>query len=84
MRVTRRRLIYSYDEMFQFDLEAYLAVQAPHLLPYAEVISHWSGYSSISPKVMLTLLEQQSGLLRAAPSQKKAITATLCRVIAEN
>lgn len=67
------RLIYSYDEMFQFDLEAYLAVQAPHLLPYAEVISHWSGYSSISPKVMLTLLEQQSGLLRAAPSQKKQL-----------
>ncbi len=66
-------LIYSYDEMFQFDLEAYLAVQAPHLLPYAEVISHWSGYSSISPKVMLTLLEQQSGLLRAAPSQKKQL-----------
>lgn len=66
-------LIYSYDEMFQFDLDAYLAVQAPHLLPYAEVISHWSGYSSISPKVMLTLLEQQSGLLRAAPRQKKQL-----------
>jgi LasA protease len=66
-------LIYSYEEMFQFDLEAYLAVQAPHLLPYAEVISHWSGYSSISPKVMLTLLEQQSGLLRTAPSQKKQL-----------
>ena len=66
-------LIYSYDEMFQFDLDAYLAVQAPHLLPYAEVISHWSGYSSISPKVMLTLIEQQSGLLRAAPTQKKQL-----------
>lgn len=56
-------LIYSYDEMFNFDIEAYLASQAPHLLPYAEVISHWSGYSSISPKVLLTLIELQSGLL---------------------
>ena len=56
-------LIYSYDEMFNFDIEAYLANQAPHLLPYSEVISHWSGYSSISPKVLLALIEQQSSLL---------------------
>ncbi|MEH8019459.1 M23 family metallopeptidase [Rheinheimera muenzenbergensis] len=56
-------LIYSYEEMFNFDIEAYLANQAPHLLPYAEVISHWSGYSSISPRVLLALIEQQSGLL---------------------
>lgn len=56
-------LVYSYDEMFNFDIEAYLASQAPHLLPYAEHISHWAGYSSISPRVLLTLLEQQSGVL---------------------
>ena len=49
--------------MFNFDIEAYLASQAPHLLPYAEHISHWAGYSSISPKVLLTLLEQHSGLI---------------------
>lgn len=56
-------LIYGYEEMFNFDVEVYLATHAPHLLPYAEVISHWSGYSTISPKVLLTLIEQQSGLL---------------------
>lgn len=57
-------LVYSYDEMFNFDIEAFLASQAPHLLPYAEHISHWAGYSSISPKVLLVLMEQQSGVLR--------------------
>jgi len=58
-------LVYSYDEMFNFDIEAYLASQAPHLLPYAEQISHWAGYSSISPRVLLALMEQQSGVLRS-------------------
>ncbi len=56
-------LIYSYDEMFHFDIEQYLASQAPHLLPYAEVISHWAGYSSISPRVLLTLIDLQSQLI---------------------
>ncbi len=56
-------IVYSYDEMFNFDIEAYLASQAPHLLPYAEHISHWAGYSSISPRVLLTLIEQHSGLV---------------------
>lgn len=59
-------LLYSYDEMFNFDIEAFLASQAPHLLPYAEHISHWAGYSSISPRVLLALMEQQSGVLRNA------------------
>lgn len=56
-------LVYSYDEMFNFDIEAYLASQAPHLLPYAEPISHWAGYSSISPRVLITLIEQHSGIV---------------------
>ncbi|WP_333795965.1 M23 family metallopeptidase [Rheinheimera sp.] len=56
-------LVYSYDEMFHFDIEAYLASQAPHLLPYAEPISHWAGYSSISPRVLITLIEQHSGIV---------------------
>jgi hypothetical protein len=61
---TANPLVYSYDEMFNFDIEAFLASQAPHLLPYAEQISHWAGYSSISPRVLLALMEQQSGVLR--------------------
>ena len=60
---TAPALIYSYDEMFNFDINQYLASQAPHLLPYAEVISHWAGYSSISPRVLLTLIDLQSQLI---------------------
>ncbi len=56
-------LLYSYDEMFDFDIEAYLSQRAPHLLPYAETISHWAGYSRISPKVLMALMEQRSGVI---------------------
>jgi len=56
-------LIYSYDEMFNFNIETFLTSQAPHLLPYAEVISHWAGYSSISPRVLLTLIDLQTNLI---------------------
>lgn len=56
-------LVYSYDEMFNFDIDQYLASQAPHLLPYAETISHWAGYTSISPRVLLTLIDLQSQLI---------------------
>lgn len=65
-------LVYSYDEMFQFDIEAFLLARAPHLLPHAEAISHWAGYTSISPKVLLALMEQQSGVLSKGKSDKAA------------
>ncbi|WP_157499927.1 M23 family metallopeptidase [Lysobacter sp. Root983] len=58
-----RDLIYSYDEMFDFDIDAYLAKRAPHLSRYGETISHWAGYSGISPKVLIALMEQQSGVV---------------------
>lgn len=56
-------LIYGYDEMFEFDVPMWLARKAPHLLPYSESISHWAGYSGISPKVLIALMEQQSGIV---------------------
>src|SRR5687768_18611278 len=56
-------LVYSYDEMFDFDIAAYLAKHAPHLVRHSESISHWAGYSSISPKVLIALMEQQSGVV---------------------
>lgn len=68
-------LIYSYDEMFNFDIEQYLASRAPALLPHAEVISHWAGYTSISPKLLIALMEQQTGLI----SNKRISTDTLQR-----
>ncbi len=46
-----------------FDLEAYLAVNAPALRDKSEYLEHWSGYYSINPKVLLTLMVMQSGPL---------------------
>lgn len=66
-------LLYSHAEMFSFDTEAYLLAQAPALAQYAEVISHWAGYSSISPRVLLALIEQHSGLISGA-GQRGAIS----------
>lgn len=61
--VTVSDLIYTPEEMFGFDIELYLAKRAPHLRGQSEVISHWAGYSSISPKVLIALMEQQSGVV---------------------
>jgi LasA protease len=52
--------------LLDFDLQAYLAASAPHLLPHADAMSHWAGYYSISPKLLLALLDMQSGVLSAA------------------
>ncbi|WP_163836173.1 pre-peptidase C-terminal domain-containing protein [Spartinivicinus ruber] len=59
----QNQLIYTTDEMFNFDIKNYLENNAPHLVDYAEVISHWSGFSSISPRVIIALIEQQTGLI---------------------
>lgn len=61
-------LVYSHDEMFNFDIAGYLQAKAPHLQAHAEVISHWAGYSSISPKVLLALMEQQTSALSKSSS----------------
>ena len=43
----------------------YLADVAPHLLPHAEYMSHWCGFYSISPKLLLAIIEMRSGLVSA-------------------
>jgi LasA protease len=48
-----------------FDVENYLALNAPALRSKAEVITHWAGYYSINPKVVLALAEMKSGVLTA-------------------
>lgn len=54
-------LNYSQEEMFGFSIEAYLQSNAPHLLPYAEMIAHVAGKERISPRVLIALMEQNSG-----------------------
>ncbi|WP_020405233.1 pre-peptidase C-terminal domain-containing protein [Hahella ganghwensis] len=69
------QFIYSYQEMLNFDVEAYLQEHAPHLADKAEIISHWAGYSTVSPKVLLTMIEMKTGLLSA--NKAASITAPM-------
>ncbi|MFC3814735.1 M23 family metallopeptidase [Lysobacter sp. GCM10012299] len=66
-------LVYSYDEMFDFDIDAFLAKRAPHLRRHAESISHWAGYSGVSPKVLIALMELQSGVVSGQRSTPDAM-----------
>lgn len=66
-------LIYSYDEMFDFDTATWLQANAPHLQDRAEAISHWAGHSGISPKVLLALMDLQSGVLDPANATSTAL-----------
>jgi LasA protease len=49
--------------LLDFDLKAFLASNAPHILPYADFISHWCGYYSVSPKVILTIMEMRTEII---------------------
>jgi LasA protease len=51
---------YSYEEMSAFDVEQFCKDEAPHLSPYAELISHVAGQRRVSPRALIALMEQQS------------------------
>lgn len=56
-------LTYSYKEMLEFDVHTYIENQAPHLSDYAELISHYAGKSGTSPRIIIALIEMESGLI---------------------
>ncbi len=61
--VDNSRLVYSPEEMINLDLDRFIERSAPHLAPYRETLSHWSAYASISPKIVLSLVEMQSKMI---------------------
>ncbi len=61
--IADKQFIYTPREMLTFDVPAYLKRHAPHMLDKAEVITHWSGYYSVSPKILLTIMEMKTGIL---------------------
>ncbi len=63
LSISPHQLVYTPQEMLSFNIEEYLENHAPQLVDFAEIISHWSGYSSISPKIIITIIEHQTGLL---------------------
>lgn len=63
--------LFLYDENAEkFDLEEYLKKNSPVLLNYHEIISHWSGYYSINPKITLALMEIKSGIISNPDANK--------------
>lgn len=58
------------DDNFVFDplttsnrWERYFSDDNPHLAEFKETFTHWVGFHSINPNLVLALMEQQSGLL---------------------
>ncbi|NRD72431.1 M23 family metallopeptidase [Shewanella sp. VB17] len=59
-----------YDlDAIQFDLDSYLRTNMPEFIDKKELITHWSGYYSINPKIILTLMEMQSQII-SLPTDK--------------
>ena len=57
--------ILSNHELLNFgvkEIEAYLSERAPHLVPHAEAISHFSAHSTVSARLLMALMEQQTGI----------------------
>lgn len=77
-------LVYSYDEMFDFDIGAWLATHAPHLSGEAETISHWAGFSGISPRVLIALMELQSGVVGNPGADAAAIARPFGPLVREH
>ncbi|MFQ3244818.1 MAG: LasA protease [Arenicella sp.] len=73
--LSQQNFVYTPSEMLDFDIEAYLQANAPELVEHGEVISHWAGRTSISPKIILTLIEHQSLSLSNSDSSEKLDTA---------
>jgi LasA protease len=69
--INNERFVY-HSGLVDFDLHRYLETNAPHLSQYTDYILHWSGYYSINPKILLTLIEMQSGLISQGLSSEQS------------
>ncbi|WP_052379862.1 MULTISPECIES: pre-peptidase C-terminal domain-containing protein [unclassified Pseudoalteromonas] len=68
--LTKRDIIYNHDEMLNFNIKNYLNSNAPHLNQYAEIISHHAGRTSISPQLIMSLIEFKTQLISSFNSGK--------------
>ncbi len=76
-------LAFTPREMLRFDLGAWLDENAPHLSPFEEAIGHWAAWHHISPRVLLTLMEQESGLL-SGPANRDRLERPFGRLTPES
>lgn len=56
-------LAFTPAEMLRFDIGQWLEQEAPHLAELEAPIGHWAAYYHISPRVLITLMELESGLV---------------------
>ncbi len=66
------QMTYTHEEMLNFDIEKYLEKKAPHMLSKAETISHFAGYSGVSPKVLIAMIEMQSGMVTSPNASQES------------
>lgn len=52
--------IYTNDELLTFDVKAYLQKHYPVLADHASGFTHWSGFTTVSPKVLISLIVMQN------------------------
>lgn len=58
------RFVYSAEEKLgDFNLTRYLGDNALWLQPYRELITHWSAYATVSPRITLALIELETQLV---------------------
>ncbi|MBE0362827.1 LasA protease [Pseudoalteromonas ulvae UL12] len=58
------------NQLNTIDWDNYFSLYAPSLAHKKEVILHWAGYASISPKLLLALIELQSELISEPDTEK--------------
>lgn len=58
--IDQNDLIYDYDEMLNFNTNQFLKENYPDLAPHSESITHWSGHSTVSPKILIALSIMQN------------------------
>ncbi len=63
-----QHFIHTPEEMLEFDSEAFLRAFSPALAGHASTIEHWAGRTTISPRVLLALMELESSILTKARS----------------
>ncbi|MCK5829948.1 MAG: M23 family metallopeptidase, partial [Methylococcales bacterium] len=58
--VKKSTFIYTNDVMLNFNVKDYLTDNYNDLMPFAETLTYWSGYTSVSPKILITLIVMQN------------------------
>lgn len=72
--------IYTPDDMLNFDVASFVNDNMPGITPHTEEIQHWSAYSSISPKILISLFSYHSPdakLEKLTPKQLHTALSTI-------